>query len=225
MTNMRLSKTIPVLALSPILHCSACRSSPLLAQLDAIRAQSFPASALSNFAIGTSKRFSTAPYLRSSSSSSTSTFTFRIGASYSAKGRKFNPQEDAYTFNATTSTDIYTGRPAAGQDAFFVSALGSSFNHNDVAFGVADGVGGWSDSGIDSADFSHGLCHAMALVATEDGDGGGKRRSGKEGKRMGPKELLHKAYTGVVEAEEIAGGGSTACVAVGRGDGNVSVAK
>ena len=42
---------------------------------------------------------------------------------------------------------------------------------------------------------------------------------------MGPKELLDKAYTGVVEAGEIAGGGSTACVAVGRANGNVSVAK
>lgn len=94
-----------------------------------------------------------------------------------------------------------------------------------MAFGVADGVGGWSDSGIDSADFSHGLCNAMALIAVEDGDGGGKRRSGKEGKRMGPKELLNKAYTSVVEAEEIEGGGSTACVAVGREDGNVTVAK
>lgn len=222
MTTMRLSRLIPVLTLSPILHCSACRSTPILSQLDATRPQSFPASALSNFATGSSKRFSAAPCLHSTSSTF---FTYHIGASFSAKGRRFKPKENTHTFNATTSDKIYTGRPAAGQDAFFVSTLGSSSGHNNVAFGVADGVGGWSDSGFDSADFSHGLCNAMALIATEDGDGGGKRRNGKAGKRMGPKELLNKAYMSIVDAEEIAGGGSTACVAVGREDGNVTVAK
>ena len=223
---MRALKALPLLTLSPIWQCSACRSSPLLSQIDLLRPQCFPHGPSFSHSITAPKRFSTAPSLRSTSGTPSQSFTYRIGSSYSAKGKKFNPKEDIYTFNATTEKDIFTGRPNAGQDAFFVSKLGSSEDSRNVAFGVADGVGGWADSGIDSADFSHGLCNAMAQVAQEDGDGSGSpRRGGKEGKRMGPRELLDKAYRGVVAEGKIAGGGSTACVAVGRGDGNVSVAK
>ena len=143
------------------------------------------------------------------------------------KGRKFNPKVDVYTFPTSMKSelekeeDIFTGRPAAGQDSFFGSFFGSSSiassakrkSARNMAFGVADGVGGWADSGIDSAAFSHGLCRAMALVA------------GHQEKRIGPKDLLDTAYRNVVEEEEIEGGGSTACVAVGGEDGVVTVAK
>lgn len=86
-----------------------------------------------------------------------------------------------------------------------------------VAFGVADGVGGWADSGIDSAHFSHGLCQSMALVAREVGQ--------MDKATLGPRELLNRAYEGIIADREIDGGGSTACVALGRNDGNLTVAK
>ena len=108
----------------------------------------------------------------------------------------------------------FTGRPSSGQDAFFVSRIGNSSN---TAFGVADGVGGWSDSGFDSAHFSHGLCQWMARTA--------ETMEEREAKKLGPRELLRTAYSGIVEDNMIEGGGSTACVAVGRGDGNLTVAK
>ena len=85
-----------------------------------------------------------------------------------------------------------------------------------MAFGVADGVGGWSDSGIDSAHFSHGMCQWMARIASE--------RSSSE-KDLTPKELLQTAYDSLVEDGKISGGGSTACIAVGNPNGTLRVSK
>lgn len=86
-----------------------------------------------------------------------------------------------------------------------------------MAFGVADGVGGWSDSGIDSAHFSHGLCQRMIEVA--------ENANTSTEKTLGAQKLLQKGYDAVVADETIAGGGSTACIAVGRDNGNLEVAK
>lgn len=149
-----------------------------------------------------------------STSTSRPNFTYRIGASFSAKDRRFKPKEDIFSFNPEKDEEIYTGRPKSGQDAFFVSNIGTPSN---VAFGVADGVGGWSDSGIDSAHFSHGLCRKMAAFAKEESSAISDRRS--------PQALLQDAYNEIVREEEIEGGGSTACVAIGGGDGNLQVAK
>ena len=105
-------------------------------------------------------------------------------------------------------------RPNSGQDAFFISGIGSSTN---VAFGVADGVGGWSESGIDSAHFSHGLCKYMTEVAC-----GVEQGAEKKLKAGG---LLQKGYDAVVADKSIPGGGSTACIAIGSNDGALQVAK
>ena len=73
------------------------------------------------------------------------------------------------------------------------------------------------ESGIDPADFSHGLCERMrvrALAAEERGE-----------ERVRPGHLLDKAYKDVSNDSSIVGGGSTACIAVGRDDGILEVAK
>lgn len=84
-----------------------------------------------------------------------------------------------------------------------------------MVFGVADGVGGWADSGIDSAEFSHALCKTMAQMA--------ESQSGDD--QVSPKQLLGDAYQDIIESGKIAGGGSTACVAVAGIEGNLTVAK
>ena len=148
----------------------------------------------------------------------TPTFSYGIGASFSAKGRRFDPKKDVFTFNAQaqiiSGQDTFTGRPNSGQDAFFVSRAGKNGN---VAFGVADGVGGWSDQGIDSADFSHGLCQEMAKVARET--------QSPDKKDLWPQFILGNAYQEIVREGQISGGGSTACVATGDEEGNLKVAK
>ena len=196
---MRPLKSLGLLSISP-LYCVACRNGPSFVQ-QALRLQCLPGSASEGISSTSLKRLS-------------SSFAYRIGASYSAKGRRYNPKEDTYAFNPLTN-NTYTGRPNSGQDAFFVSNLGS--DPTKVAFGVADGVGGWADSGIDSADFSHGLCESMSLLAGNEismpniGDN--------------PESLLQKAYDRLVSEGNIIGGGSTACVAIGDQEGSVSVAK
>ena len=106
----------------------------------------------------------------------------------------------------------------SGQDAFLVSVVGKT---TAAAFGVADGVGGWIDQGIDSADFSHGLCNYMAQAAfnfPNDFKSAGKSL-------LQPLDLLQTGYKMVCSDRHIVGGGSTACIAVAEPDGTMSVAK
>ena len=90
-------------------------------------------------------------------------------------------------------------------------------NTTNVAFGVADGVGGWADQGIDSANFSHGLCLGMAKAAEE------LHSTAKNDVR--PEAILSNAYEEIVREGNIQGGGSTACVATADEEGNLTVAK
>lgn len=141
-------------------------------------------------------------------------FSFRIGAAFSAKITPFNPEKDRFSFDPTTNDDrIEARRHRSGQDAFFISKVGDGPN---VAFGVADGVGGWIESGIDSAHFSRGLCRYMAKVAREFDDSSGNIRA---------EALLQAGYEGTVDDRSIVGGGSTACLAVASSDGHIEVAK
>lgn len=103
-------------------------------------------------------------------------------------------------------------RPNSGQDAFFVSRVSES---DMVAFGVADGVGGWTDSGFDSADFSHGFCNYVAESAHHFNVATG----------VTAKRLMEMGYEKIVEDKTVVGGGSTACIGIARGDGNVEIAK
>lgn len=215
-------KSISLLGLTPILQSSACRFAPLFSQQD-LRPQCFPKSIHSPFSdpwsSARSSISSAVPRSYSTTSPRASThpnFTYHVAASFSAKGREFKPQRDHFSYDpANRSRRKYdTGRPTSGQDAFFISSIG---NGTSVAFGVADGVGGWSDSGIDSAHFSHGLCEHM-MEASKNTD------ETAEGS-LNAEKLLQIGYDRVVADEAIAGGGSTACVAIGKGNGSFQVAK
>jgi protein phosphatase PTC7 len=162
----------------------------------------------------TIRAFHTSPASRSSAK-----FTYGIAASFSAKDRRYNPDKDVFSFNpydrvVARRKDKQT-RPNSGQDAFFASRIGES---NDVAFGVADGVGGWADSGVDAADFSHGICDYMAYAAQtyrpdESSNGPYTARS-----------LMQRGYEDISEDETVPYGGSTACVAIAKADGTLEVA-
>ncbi|TAQ85302.1 hypothetical protein B7494_g6364 [Chlorociboria aeruginascens] len=144
-------------------------------------------------------------------------FTYGIAASFTAKDRRYNPETNVFNFNPynhirARRKDKRT-RPDSGQDAFFVSRVGES---PDVAFGVADGVGGWSDSGVDSADFSHGFCDYMAHAAYTH-----------EGGTTAPynaRSLMQRGYDDICRDKSVPAGGSTACVGIARGDGTLEVA-
>lgn len=84
-----------------------------------------------------------------------------------------------------------------------------------VAFGIADGVGGWTESGVDPGEFSHGLCKYMAEKTY--------RPTGMDDLR--PQKLLQHGYDMVQENAKIEAGGSTACIAAVEPNGTVEVAK
>jgi protein phosphatase PTC7 len=154
-------------------------------------------------------------------STSSSAFTYRLAAASAAKrtpprNPKYNQDFWAYTSTNPSPTPPYlrSTKADSGEDAFFATTVGSSAHH--VAFGVADGVGGWQDQGIDPSEFSHGLCGFMAGTAhlhdiTENG-------------ALKPQGLLQTAYDAIISNPRILAGGSTACLAVADQDGTLETA-
>ncbi|KAF9894265.1 hypothetical protein FE257_007767 [Aspergillus nanangensis] len=152
--------------------------------------------------------------------------SYRVAASSSGKGRRFHPAKNAYNFTPElhdalgVATDTPSPalrrkqRPDSGEDAFFVSRIGHH-NPGAVAFAVADGVGGWAESKVDPADFSHALCGYMAQSAIDWNGPAGQLR---------PKQLLQAGYDQVVADDGIRAGGSTASVGVALDDGRVELA-
>lgn len=163
----------------------------------------------------------------STNTSAAAQFSWRISASYSAKGKRFNPELNLFNHNssvraAKTGTELQNigdkdkkDRPASGQDSFFVNEVGTT---GSVAFGVADGVGGWTESGVDPADFAHGICEYMATAANGFPEGFNSTT-------LHPKDLLQLGYENVMKDKTVVGGGSTACIATADTSGSVEVAK
>ncbi|KAI1773998.1 protein serine/threonine phosphatase 2C [Hypoxylon cercidicola] len=152
---------------------------------------------------------------------STRRFTYDAAASFSAKYKRFDPTSDVFHFNPynriqTQKKRPKAKRPASGQDAFFISRVGDT---NTVAFGIADGVGGWEDSGVDPADFSHSFCDYMASAAYEH-----KPDSSSSGLSLTARSLMQRGYDDVCRDGSIHAGGSTASVAIASEDGKLEVA-
>ncbi|PKY07005.1 protein serine/threonine phosphatase 2C [Aspergillus campestris IBT 28561] len=161
-------------------------------------------------------------------SSAPSRISYRVAASSSGKGRPFVPAKNAYNFfpdrqdalgvapDVTDPALRRKRRPDSGEDAFFVSRVGHTpEKQGAVAFAVADGVGGWSESRVDPADFSHALCNYMAESALE---------WDAPVEQLRAKQLLQAGYDRVVADKTVRAGGSTASVGVGLEDGRVELA-
>ncbi|TPX16727.1 uncharacterized protein E0L32_003668 [Thyridium curvatum] len=155
----------------------------------------------------------------SPATSSSSKFSYDIAASYIAKDHPYDPSTHVFHFNPYNrlqQTRKKHLRPESGQDAFFVSRIGDT---GAVALGVADGVGGWMDSGVDPADFSHSFCDYMASVAYDHG-----RAPGSQGQTLTARNLMQKGYETVCSDRSIPAGGSTAIVGILTPDGLLEVA-
>lgn len=145
-------------------------------------------------------------------------FTYHAAASFSAKYKRFDPTSHVFHFNPynriQTQKRPKSKRPASGQDAFFISRVGDT---NAVAFGIADGVGGWEDSGVDPADFSHSFCDYMASAAYE-------HKPVSSESSLTAKSLMQRGYDDVCRDSFIHAGGSTASIAIAGEDGRLEVA-
>ncbi|KAG9245428.1 phosphatase 2C-like domain-containing protein [Calycina marina] len=169
--------------------------------------------ASSTFVQHRSRAFHSSP-----SSSSTSNFTYGIAASFNAKDTRYNADKHVFSFNPYNHIirkrkDKKT-RPSSGQDAFFVSRMGES---QDVAFGVADGVGGWVDSGVDPADFAHGFCDYMAHAAYT-------YKPASDTTPYNARSLMQKGFEDICRDPSVPAGGSTALVAIAKENGSLEVA-
>ncbi|KAK5691527.1 Protein phosphatase 2C 7 [Elasticomyces elasticus] len=160
---------------------------------------------------------------RAYSSAAKGTFTYRLAAAASGKrtpSRAPKPGQDYWLYTSTqanaTPPYLRSTKPNSGEDAFFAATVGGS--PHDVAFGLADGVGGWQDQGIDPSEFSHGLCGLMAGTAyihegLEEGQGS-----------VRPQQLMQTAYEAVIANPRIVAGGCTASLAVVDGKGSMETA-
>jgi protein phosphatase PTC7 len=157
------------------------------------------------------------------SSSASPSFSYRLSAACSAKKQPLDLVRNSQFHNPATlppapiSSGLSTAerkllRPKSGQDAYFLSDINAS---KFVAFGVVDGVGGWEESGVDPANFSHTLCEYMTKFSAENSDSTPIR----------PRDLLSLAYEAVQADPDVFAGGSTACVATASPAGEIEVAK
>ena len=161
------------------------------------------------------------PHQLYSTAPSRSSFTYRLAAASAAKRTPPRPPKLNQDYWLYTSTDaspnppyLRSTKPDSGEDAFFATTIGSSPHH--VAFGVADGVGGWQDQGVDPSEFSHGLCGLMAGTAH-------LHSMGEKG-TLRPHLLLQTAYDAIIANPRILAGGSTASLAVMDDTGGMEAA-
>lgn len=150
-------------------------------------------------------------------------FTYRIAAASAGKRtlpRAAQAGRDFWGYSTTEnkprSPYLRSTKKDSGEDAFFAATIGGDPHH--VAFGVADGVGGWQDSGVDPSDFSHGLCGLMAGTAYS-------HEGLTAGENVRPQKLLQTAYDAVIANPRILAGGCTASLAVADAKGNLETAK
>lgn len=147
-------------------------------------------------------------------------FSYNIAASFIGKDRPYDPSTHVFHFNPYNRIQPArnrprSSRPESGHDAFFVSRVADT---GAVAFGVADGVGGWVDSGVDPADFSHGFCDYMAEAAYQHDPAKSSTPT------LTARRLMQMGYDAVCEDESLVAGGSTASVAIASPDGVLDVA-
>ncbi|GAC96691.1 protein phosphatase 2C [Pseudozyma hubeiensis SY62] len=89
----------------------------------------------------------------------------------------------------------------AGEDSLMCTSMGMA---GDVAIGVADGVGGWTENGIDPSLFSQALmfyASRSASQASTDPSTGGA-----------PNQILSEAFEHVLKEPLVVAGSATACI-------------
>ncbi|KAF8979491.1 hypothetical protein BGZ46_005364 [Entomortierella lignicola] len=106
---------------------------------------------------------------------------------------------------------LRVGKVDAGEDAFFHVSTPSR-----VALGVADGVGGWSEVGVDPAQFSWALmdnAESVARLIDVDVDHADPKNAQVVKKiPLDAQSILDGAYSDLVQSGKVEAGSSTACI-------------
>ncbi|TFK29931.1 protein serine/threonine phosphatase 2C [Coprinopsis marcescibilis] len=157
-------------------------------------------------------------------------YTFHIGASWAGKAEDPVIAANKVPFPSDTLVGSWRDKMLArtknvrskdaGEDFFFVQEMRNGSAFKGVSFGVADGVGGWVDSGVDPSLFSQALMfhahrysrNAWAGEPEVDPTMDYEEREQVEGWEMTPYECLDLAYGGVLREKFVQAGSSTACI-------------
>lgn len=111
-------------------------------------------------------------------------------------------------FNKLWKTTSGNNRPDSGEDAFFTCQLTEGKRKGRVALGVADGVGGWAEIGVDPSEYSYRLCKNMEdrfkQVEKDDSDK----------QDISPSGLLKYSYNLLKDKQQVRAGSSTGCVGI-----------
>ncbi|KAG0337264.1 hypothetical protein BG004_007713, partial [Podila humilis] len=144
-------------------------------------------------------------------------FNYLLAASWHPKSRQ--RKSEAMTTSAGNEGDddsrtqwwkkkLRIGKVDAGEDAFFHVSTPSR-----VALGVADGVGGWSEVGVDPALFSWALMdNAETVARLSDVNSGSEDKENREHKVLDAQTILDGAYSELVKGGKVEAGSSTACI-------------
>lgn len=95
----------------------------------------------------------------------------------------------------------------AGEDSLMCTQMGTS---GDLAIGVADGVGGWTENGVDPSLFSQALMFHAAKAASNSS--AHPDRIDSDAKGMTPEQMLADAFEKVLKEPMVVAGSATACI-------------
>ncbi|KAI3643846.1 hypothetical protein MP228_010010 [Amoeboaphelidium protococcarum] len=109
---------------------------------------------------------------------------------------------------AMARSHLDNGRAISGEDAYFLVDA-----QNCTSFGVADGVGGWTQLEINPAIFAWELMDQCKSIVS-DNNNNNTPQSGADSKLVMPWDLMHEAYQNVLQSPNVVGGSSTACLAL-----------
>ncbi|KAG8719484.1 hypothetical protein FRC08_002731 [Ceratobasidium sp. 394] len=103
---------------------------------------------------------------------------------------------------------------SAGEDFFYIQ---KSTNNSGFSLGVSDGVGGWSDDGVDPSLFSQALMHFASKHASTSWAGEPDfdpivETTSPAKLSLSPKNIVSNAYQDVLNEPAVQCGSSTACI-------------
>ncbi|KAF9344029.1 Protein phosphatase PTC7 [Mortierella sp. AD094] len=147
-------------------------------------------------------------YLLAASWHPKSRSSIRTAASLSASNPGANSDEG---HGKWWKQKLRVGKVDAGEDAFFHVSTPSR-----VALGVADGVGGWSEVGVDPALFSWALmdnAESVARLTDIDVDHADPKNAQVANKiPLDAQSILDGAYSELIQSGKVEAGSSTACI-------------
>ncbi|KAJ6581554.1 phosphatase 2C-like domain-containing protein [Mycena capillaripes] len=155
-------------------------------------------------------------------------YSFHIGVSFAPKPpKRFVGEKPRVPFPSDGIIGSWRNKMLAHRKAVQTKEAGEDFffhvdmkNKSGVSFGVADGITGWLESGVDPALFSQALMYHAHRYSRNGWAGEPEidptltyeEREQMDGWELTPYECMDLAYGGVLREKSVEAGSSTACI-------------